>query len=96
MLMIQSESQLKEGYNNDDRTIIGNCDTYVYLGGNDLETARNVAERCDVPIKRILNMPIGTSWIFRRGQEPVQGELYRSDEHIKWNKTAETGQNLAI
>lgn len=43
MLMIQAESQLTENYGDDGRTIIGNCDTYVYLGGNDLETAKSVA-----------------------------------------------------
>lgn len=73
MLMIQAESQLAEGYGNDGKTIIGNCDTYVYLGGNDIETAKTVAERCDVPIKKILYMPVGTNWIFRRGQIPVNG-----------------------
>ncbi len=76
MLMIQSESQLTEGYGYDDKTIIGNCDTYVYLGGNDIETAKAVAERCDVPVKRILNMPVETNWIFRRGQAPVNGENF--------------------
>ncbi len=96
MLMIQSESQLKEGYNNDDRTIIGNCDTYVYLGGNDLETAKSVAERCDVPLKKILNMPIGTSWIFRRGHEPIQGELYRTEDFMRRNRNTEGEQNIAI
>ncbi len=71
MLMIQAESQLTECYGNDGRTIIGNCDTYVYLGGNDLETAQAVASRCDLPVKRILNMPVGTNWIFRRGEAPL-------------------------
>jgi len=70
MLMIQAESQLQNCYGYDGRTIIGNCDTYVYLGGNDVETAKAVAERCDVPLKKILNMPVGTNWLFRRGQEP--------------------------
>ena len=46
MLMIQAESQLTENYGYDGKTIIGNCDTYVYLGGNDIETAKAVAERC--------------------------------------------------
>lgn len=32
MLMIQSESQLRTSYATDDKTIISNCDTYVYLG----------------------------------------------------------------
>ncbi len=74
MLMIQAESQLTESYDHDDKTIIGNCDTYVYLGGNDVETAKAVAERCNLPANRILNMPVGTNWIFRRGQAPLNGK----------------------
>lgn len=81
MLMIQSEAQLEEGYNKDARTIIGNCDTYVYLGGNDVDTAQAVARRCDVPLKKILNMPVETNWIFRRGQEPVNSKNYNI-EHL--------------
>ena len=73
MLMIQTESQLEEYYGKDGRTIIGNSDTYIYMGGNDLETARAVAARCDLPLKKILYMPVGTNWIFRRGQLPVNG-----------------------
>lgn len=76
MLMIQAESQLTESYGYDGKTIIGNCDTYVYLGGNDVETAKAVAERCDVPVKKILNMPVETNWIFRRGQVPVNAHNF--------------------
>ena len=80
MLMIQAESQLTEGYGYDGRTIIGNCDSYVYMGGNDIETAKAVAERCDMPLKKILNMPVGTNWIFRRGQAPVNAKNLDLDE----------------
>ncbi|MCR5093334.1 MAG: type IV secretory system conjugative DNA transfer family protein [Lachnospiraceae bacterium] len=73
MLMIQAESQLQEAYGYDASTIIGNCDTYLYMGGNDVGTAKAVAERCDMPLKKILNMPVGTNWIFRRGQAPING-----------------------
>ncbi len=81
MLMIQSEGQLKEGYNNDGRTIIANCDSYVYLGGNDVETAESVAKRCDLPLKKILNMPVGTNWIFRRGQNPINGNTIKLESY---------------
>ena len=74
MLMIQAESQLTEAYWNDGKTIIGNCDTYIYMGGNDVETAKAVADRCDMPVKKILNMPVGTNWIFRRGQAPINAK----------------------
>ena len=76
MLMIQAESQLSESYGEDGKTIIGNCDTYVYLGGNDVATAKAVAERCDMPVKKILNMPVETNWIFRRGQAPINGKNF--------------------
>lgn len=83
MLMIQAESQLTENYGYDGKTIIGNCDNYVYLGGNDIETAKAVAERCDMPVKKILNMPVGTNWIFRRGQSPVNGINFDPDTFEK-------------
>ncbi len=90
MLLIQSEGQLRNAYGEDDMTIIGNCDTYVYLGGNDIETAASVSKRCDIPLKKILNMPVGTGWIFRRGQEPVNAKLFNLDEyHSLKNKEEE-------
>ena len=73
MLMIQAESQLTECFGHDDKTIIGNCDTYIYLGGNDVDTAKAISSRSDVPLKKILYMPVGTNWIFRRGSLPVNG-----------------------
>ena len=89
MLMIQSEAQLEESYGKDAKTIIGNCDTYVYLGGNDLETARAVSERCDIPLKKILNMPIGTNWIFRRGQAPINAVNFNLEEYLELRKEKE-------
>lgn len=83
MLMIQSEGQLREYYGDDSHTIISNCDTYVYLGGNDVATARAVSERCDQPLKKILNMPVGTNWIFRRGQAPINGTNFEIDDFIR-------------
>ena len=84
MLMIQAESQLKECYGQDGKTVIGNCDTYIYMGGNDVETAQAVAERCDIPVKKILNMPVRTNWIFRRGQEPVNARNLDLDNFYKY------------
>lgn len=82
MLMIQAESQLFHSYGDEGATIISNCDTYVYLGGNDVKTASAVAERADVPMKKILNMPVGTNWIFRRGQVPVNGRNFQLEPYL--------------
>ena len=86
MLMIQSESQLTSAYGEDGRTIISNCDTYVYLGGNDVETARSVARRADTNLRQILYMPIGECWVFRRGQFPVKTNIIDLDEWIEKHK----------
>lgn len=75
MLLIQAEAQLHQSYDKDAKTIISNCDTYVYLGGNDVETAAAVAERCDCPMMDILYLPIGQCWVFRRGSRPMLTEL---------------------
>ena len=83
MLMIQSESQLEHAYGRAADTIIGNCDTYVYLGGNNLNTARAISLRCDIPLKKILYMPVSTNWIFRRGQMPVHGINLELEEYLK-------------
>lgn len=75
ILMIQSEAQLWQGYDQDALTIISNCDTYIYLGGNDLKTAKSICERCDKPLSEILYMPVGYCWVFRRGSQPVYAKL---------------------
>jgi type IV secretion system protein VirD4 len=76
MLMIQAESQLMAAYGNDGQTIIGNCDTYVYLGGNDTNTAWEVARRSDIPLTKILTMPQKSTLIFRRGEKPVKSSVF--------------------
>ena len=71
MLIIQAESQLVSYYHEYANTVITNCDTYVYLGGSDIVTARNVGERAGYSMRSILYMPIKKVWVFRRGCKPV-------------------------
>ncbi len=76
-LLVQSESQLESMYGSDDATtIINNCDTYLYMGGMDLKTGRSISERLNVPLEDVLYMPIGTEFIFRRGQKPIVTARY--------------------
>lgn len=76
MLMIQAESQLESRYGQDAATIISNCDTYLYLGGNDITTAMNVGRRCDLPMLDILGMQPHECLVFRRGQNPVRTRTF--------------------
>ncbi len=95
MLCIQSEAQLSNRYKEDGRTIIGNCDTYIYLGGNDVDTARNVARRADIPEKKVLNMPVGEVILFRRGEEPVITKSFNLEEFEK-KKMAEHNRKISM
>lgn len=83
ILMLQAEAQLRSCYGHDAQTIISNCDTYIYLGGSDIDTAGNIAERCDCPLADVLYMPVGECRIFRRGERPVISRLVEVDKLIK-------------
>ena len=91
ILMVQSEAQLRAGYGDNAQTIIDNCNTYVYMGGSNPDQSETIAKRANKPIDRILNMPVSTSWIFRRGQEPVLCRNFdlESFEYEKGLKKAE-------
>ena len=80
-LILQSETQLRHGYGESSHNIIDNCDTIIYMGGNDVETARMISERCNQPLLKVLNMPIGTNWIFRRGEQPKFSETIDLSEY---------------
>ncbi len=85
MLMLQSEAQLRAGYGDDAQTIVDNCNTYVYMGGSNPQMAEIIAKRANKPASGILNMPLSTSWVFRRGQAPVlchNFDLNRYEEAI--------------
>ncbi len=87
MMMLQSESQLKSIYGEEDaKTIINNSDTYIYLGGLDLDTAKSVSQRLNQPLEDVLSMPIGREYIFRRGQKPIITQRYNIQENREYKK----------
>jgi len=76
MIALQSNAQLESFYGDKGQTILGNCDTYVYLGGNDLCTANEVSIRSGAPFEAVLSLPVGNAWIFRRGERPQKAEIF--------------------
>lgn len=71
-ILLQSESQLKRMYGEAEAIeIIDNCDSYVFFGGNNYETARSLSLKLNVPLDEILYLPVGQIVVFRRGQRPV-------------------------
>lgn len=87
ILMIQAESQLTAGYGDDGKTIIANCDTYVYMGTNELCTMEQMAKRCNVRLEEMMMMPISRMWIFRRGHKPVFAKNIDYDSFLKAKQT---------
>ena len=67
MLMLQSVAQLRNNYGEEFETILNNCDTTIYLGGNNAETARYISELVNKTPNSILTMPMKKCWIFRGG-----------------------------
>jgi len=67
--IIQSKGQLEKAYGSDADTIIGSCDHVIYQGGNDLATAKYIAERCNSPLSKVLGMELGQSIIITRGTQ---------------------------
>lgn len=58
------------------KTIINNCDSCLYLGGQDVETARYISTKANKTTDTILNMPINTALLFVRGQCAQQVTKY--------------------
>ena len=52
----------------------------VYLGGMDLPTCEDIAKRADVPVQKVLNMPVGKSFVFERGKKAVYTDRYHTLE----------------
>lgn len=76
-IVLQSETQLDGMYGEADaKTIINNNDTFIYLGGNDVKTAGDIAIRLNCPIEDVLYMPLEQICIFRRGAKPIVAKKY--------------------
>ncbi len=71
-IVLQSLSQLEDVYGVPAAKTILNCaDTLMYLGVNDIDTIRYVADRASKLPSTIMDLPSDKAWIFTRGREPV-------------------------
>lgn len=75
-------------------TIINNCDQLLYLGGQDVGTARLISVKANKSINTILQMPLDAAWLFVRGQQPQQVSKYRLDAHPLYHELPE-GRTMA-
>ncbi len=90
-IFIQSERQMNLLYGSMASTIIKeNCGTITYLSGaQTLEAARELAERLDIPLKKILTLPMGKVIICRAGHDPIVKDRYKTLEDELYKKAIE-------
>lgn len=91
-IILQSITQLRGMYGEADAaTIISNCDHCLYLGGQDVETARLMAVKANKAASTILNMPLDQAYLFARGAEPRRVEKYDLRDHPRYQMLPEAG-----
>lgn len=84
-IILQSISQLEAIYGQANAsTIINNCDNCLYLGGQDVETARYVSFRANRTVDTVLGLPLHEAYLFTRGQAPRNVHVYDLREHPKY------------
>ncbi len=80
-IILQSLTQLNSMYGKDRAmTIVNNCDSCLYLGGQDVETARYIGVKANKTTDNILTLPVDTAFLFVRGQKPVRVTKYNIEE----------------
>ncbi|MBO4900912.1 MAG: type IV secretory system conjugative DNA transfer family protein [Lachnospiraceae bacterium] len=78
-LLLQSETQLKAIYGEGPgTTIINNCDSYLYMGGTDLETCNSISRRMNKPVNTVMSIPLEHVVLFRRGMKPICARRYQT------------------
>lgn len=89
-IILQSISQLEALYgHNKTMTIINNCDNCLYLGGQDVETARYIGIKANRTTDTILNMPLDEVYLFTRGSEPKKVKKYDIQQHERYKELPE-------
>ena len=95
-IILQSITQLDALYGSSNaKTIINNCDNCLYLGGQDIDTAKYMSFKANKSITTILNMPLDEAYLFTRGREPRIVEKYDITEHTRYRELPES-RNITV
>ena len=86
-IILQSISQLDSMYKDGrSKTIINNCDTMLYLGGQDQTTISLIAVKANRTTDTIQNMALSDAYLFIRGEKPKRVERYDVSFHPEYEK----------
>ena len=88
IIIIQNIAQIKKLFDKTWETIPGNCDTFVYLGGNEADTQKYVSEQLGKATidKRTNGQTLGAHGSSNRNFDTLGRELMTPDEVRKLNK----------
>lgn len=97
-VILQSLSQLESGYGHARAmTIVNNCDHLLYLGGQDVETARYIAAKANKSMTGVLQLPLDSAWLFARGEAPQRVQKYDLESHPLYSELgASTGKETSF
>ena len=94
-IILQSLTQLYGVYGQDKATtIINNCDNCLYLGGQDIATARFMGEKANKTPFTILNMPLSEAYLFTRGSAPRKVKRFDLRTHPDYELLPEAGARV--
>jgi type IV secretion system protein VirD4 len=89
-VILQSISQLEALYGAPKAaTIMNNCDNCLYLGGQDVETARFISVKANKAMDTILNLPLEEAWLFTRGRTPQKVRKFDITTHARYRELPE-------
>lgn len=83
-VILQSITQLQAMYSREQSdTIITNCDHLLYLGGQDIETARYIGYRSNKTEDHVLLMPVGKAYLIERGKRGIMVDRIQPYEEAR-------------
>ena len=86
-IILQSITQLDGIYGPyNAKTIINNCDTMLYLGGQDDATIELIAKKANRTPDKIQNMELTEAYLFIRGSKPKKVERYDVSDHPEYEE----------
>lgn len=92
-IILQSVSQLEALYGHAKAaTIMNNCDNCLYLGGQDVDTARFISVKANRTPDTILNLPLEEAWLFTRGRAPRKVRKFDLAAHALYPELPEAAE----
>lgn len=95
-VILQSLSQLNSIYGKDRAmTIVNNCDNCLYLGGQDVDTAKYISFKANKTVDTILNLPLDAAYLFTRGLAPRLVKKFDLRSHARYRFLPEAAREAA-